>query len=334
MNPEGAGRRFSALAEERIFGPPTRLVGLALCRVCTGLVCLLVYGANYNSRFLIWGPHGSIPLSIWGQGGAGPASFSVYTAIGSSDHVFNVVFHLGILVALLTVFVGGRVIQTANAVLFVSLVNRNFWTEHGGDKIARLLLPLMAVSIATAYLSPFARWTRHRLVLAVERRSVGLAIHNIATYAMLIQLMTIYVWTSFWKLTGTPWERGYAMWSISQLKDYQGFGLPTLIVNNPVLTTLLSYTVVGVQLGVAVTMIRGRRFHLWFVLLTLFMHVGIAFGMGLYDFGFIMIGFDLVLLSDREYGRVSRIAERALRVTSRTIRQRRQRTPRTAPVGG
>jgi hypothetical protein len=182
----------------------------------------------------------------------------------------------------------------------------------GGDNVTQLVLIYML------FLLPAGA--------KAARNSPGVWLHNVAVAAIIAQVIVLYATSGFLKVTGEVWQNGTAMYQISQV---QGFSLPALsgYFTNPLVTTLATYAAMFFQVWFPVAIF--SRFKLPWILTGMFFHVGIAVYMGLITFSTVMVGLELFLISDAEYGRLGR---RLKLLRNRVVRRLRPKAIRAIPT--
>ena len=120
----------------RNLGNPRARIGAGLLRISLGMAMLYEYAINYSQRHDLWGPDRiarEYPV----------LEFSPY-AWSASAVYFDIVFHVGILVAFLFVLgIGGRVTTCAMWAMTWFLQDLNNLIGDGGDNIARIVLLYM-----------------------------------------------------------------------------------------------------------------------------------------------------------------------------------------------
>lgn len=104
-----------------------------------------------------------------------------------------------------------------------------------------------------------------------------------------LHLCIVYFTTGLAKAKGMDWWNGKAIWESLTLPDFHVFDF-TWLASHPWLAMVMGWGVLGVELGYAV-FVWPRRTRLFWVALTVGLHLGIMIFMGLHIFGAIMIVF-------------------------------------------
>jgi hypothetical protein len=288
-----ANEYFVDFAESRV-----RRESLAFLRAALSAIAILMYLANYRDRHTLIGPRGIIAAGDYAIHAKGLLrTFSLLTLPGlrSSNAVFEVVYILAVVVAVANLLVGGRLLAFAHLVFFLSIVNANPWFGDGGETLERLLLVMLVFADTRAAFSLLPRGFRS------DRHFTNL-LHNAAAILVVYQVACVYLYASLWKVSGTLWRNGTALWYILRSPQYARFSLPDYVVGNSLIVLALTYGTILIQLCVvpAIVFRRGRRVLLG---LLVVMHLAIAFEMGLVEFGFIMIAADVAALMPSPSGR-------------------------------
>jgi hypothetical protein len=284
-----------------------RLIGLAITRVIIGATTILYCLADYSRREFFWGPRGYLSPAIasadiprWG--------FSIFL-FNNSQWWFELVFNLCIVVAAAFMVFGGRALTVAQAVMLWSLHYRNQDIIDGGDNLAQILIIFMIFTVTNAYFVPGARKRRERLSAGDGQPRSAVLIHNVGAYLVVFQTCMLYLAAGYWKMFGTLWQNGVAMYYISRVQQFDMFSAFSQAVNNPYLGTVICWATIVIEVGFAFSVLSVRP---WLrkanILLIEGMHMGIIIFMGLVTFGLIMIGADSVCLRDDDYRTMRRYA--------------------------
>ncbi|MDH6136253.1 hypothetical protein P3T37_005673 [Kitasatospora sp. MAA4] len=302
-----------------------RLIGLALLRVVLGGSALVMYMSDYGNRELLWGPDAVTSFTEFRHTIPG-GQFSLYQ-FSTSQLWFEVVFHLGIVVALAFAVLGGRILTVIHAVFLLSLFIRDPQLLEGGDNLARIVILFLPFATTDAYFSPFAERRRRKLAAQSGPSAVTL-LHNFMALFVVFQVTVLYFVSGVWKVIGQTWYQGTSMYFISRLDQFAFSGPLTWLMNNAFAGTALSYFTIVIEVAFPLFVVTRRR---WLRELGVAsieaLHIGIAFGMGLVVFAGIMIGGDLACLRDDDY---RALATRARTLLSR-VRAARPTLPESVP---
>ena len=259
------------------------VIGAALMRASLGMALLYEYAFNYSHRYYLWGP------DRIAQGFPIP-EFSPY-AWSSSLLYFDLLFHAGILVTLLfTVGIGGRLVTLCVCIMTMSLQDLNGLITDGGDNITRIVLLYMIFADVSG--------RRDRKV-----STIGGLVHNAAILAIVVQLSFLYLSTGMYKVMGSYWQSGVALYYILRVNSFSwtGFGGETLYTNE-YLIVALTYATVLFEVTFAFALFNRWTRRLILVIGVGF-HCGVAATMGLVSFSWMMLSLYFVCLPDREYER-------------------------------
>src|SRR5699024_9939452 len=122
-------------------------------------------------------------------------------------------------------------------------------------------------------------------------------VHNAALIALALQVFILYTASALFKVQGSLWQNGTALYYPLSLHEYAVFpSLNALLTSNPVLLTIATYFSVYVQLFFAIGLLHpvSRRIALIGIIL---LHIGIGVLMALPWFSLSMIAFDAIFVS-------------------------------------
>ncbi|APX33049.1 hypothetical protein BH708_10385 [Brachybacterium sp. P6-10-X1] len=266
--------------------------GFAVMRIASGLFLLGWLLINLPIASRIWGP--------------GSGYWQPYREILGYDAPFNLLQHAGpgvfwlwylVTIALVVAFTLGwrtRIITPLLFLAYTTLNGQNTPISDGGNYFIRIMLIyLILVDVSR-------RWSldaRRRATAASPETQTGSVLHNIGLCLVVAQVCTVYLEAGLYKVQGTLWQNGTAVYYPLQSVAYGVF---------PPLADLLTYFALPVFIATYVTVLAQIAFpFLLFntitrrlVLLALLgMHLSIAVLMGLPFFSGIMASADAVLVS-------------------------------------
>ncbi|WP_093656759.1 HTTM domain-containing protein [Streptomyces wuyuanensis] len=298
------------------------LVGAALTRITLGSVGLYFYVRDYLDRGYLWGPEGVWPWQNFvdpDQGG----TFSLYS-LGRSDIWFELLFHAGMLAALLfTLGWHTRVMTVVHYVFLWSLYQRNPMLMDGGDNVTSIVLVFMIFVDSGARLSLDARKRAERKLPDADteavRHRIGSLLHHAGLLAVTLQVCTVYLVSGMYKVQGRHWQDGTALYYILRVNEFGWPGVNNLLYENAFLVVLMTYGTVFFQLAFTFLLL-NRALRPFAVAGGVLLHLGIAIHMaGLITFSLTMIGLELLIMGDDHYRRVRAFLHRfrkALSVTT------------------
>lgn len=270
--------------------------GLAVMRIASGTLILGWLLFNIPIALKIWGP--------------GSAYLEPYRAVlgykwplnildGASTPFFLGWYVLAILLAIAFV-VGWRTrFVTPLLFIFYTAINaQNTPISDGGNYFIRIMLIYLIFADLSKRWS-LDNWLRHRKRRSAVKRETeyGTVLHNVALCVVIAQLCIVYFEAGIYKVAGTLWENGTAVYYPLQSEAYGVFPwLSDLLTHNSWIVTLATYGTVIIQIAFPFLLFHRvtRRIAL---VLILGMHVGIAVIMGLPFFSGIMASADAVLVS-------------------------------------
>ncbi|MBW3577324.1 MAG: HTTM domain-containing protein [Actinobacteria bacterium] len=247
----------------RFWFEPVSTSTLALVRVGFGLVLTgwtLSLAADLRAFF---GPGGSLaapPSAPWRWG---------LLHVANTDAAVVALWTLLLVSAVaLTGGAGTRVAAVVAWVAVLSLQRRNPYVFNSGDVLVRQLSFLLALAPAGAALS-VDRFVRHRDRFLDHPRRAAWPVRLIQ-----LNLAFGYVVSVSAKLSGETWTGGTAVGYVLRIGDLQRFAVPDLLLDQPVVVTLLTWGALATELAVAV-LVWNRRLRPVVLLLGAVMHVAI-----------------------------------------------------------
>jgi hypothetical protein len=272
---------------------PRQTRGVGILRAVIGAVLLLRVYTEVPLAAYLWGPHGL----GWGSTRRvlGP------TLGGAVDHVFaSEVGTLGVLLAMTVGALGLLIGWHTRAAAALSLAavclldGRLPEVADRGDTLIRLLLLFLVFTLPkTARTVP---------------GSLSVWLHNLAVLAICFQGAVLYATAGLLKAWADPWQQGTAVYAVSQV---QSLAHPAFrdVFKEPLATTAASFFTILLEVWFPIAVLTPMRVT-WVVLGVVF-HLLIAGFLGLITFSAIMIGLDLVYISDAEYSRLGAAVRRA-----------------------
>lgn len=111
---------------------------------------------------------------------------------------------------------------------------------------------------------------------------------NLFLLACKIQLILVYLFAGLYKLNGTYWLNGEALYYVMNLREFSHPWLQQFMLSKPWLLAIGTYAALAYQLLFAV-LVWIKPIRLPFLLVGIFFHLLVAIGMGLPDFGIFMV---------------------------------------------
>jgi hypothetical protein len=258
--------------------------------VALSLIMLAYLVVHGSVRAILWGPQAQIDwttyahttsnwFALYRYGGAAAFSEALYYA--------SIAVCLANAVGVMPRLLGLLFSITTSATLF-----RDDFAMDGGHTLL-VILSIYLIFADTSALS----------LLPIERRKPGsptLGIfHNGAMAAVSLQVCLVYYWSGFYKLSGTTWRHGTALYYALHDPTFSWPGISNLIYTHPTLVALGTFATIVFQAAFPFLMwVRPVKPVL--VAIGFAFHLLIAVLMGLVTFSLTMMSADLALLSDSE----------------------------------
>ena len=288
------------------------LTGISLARIAYGLFLLFYLISHYAERHLLWGPDGLLPHDAFLEASEARGILTLFHLSGSPGF-FELVYHAGFVIAFLYLIgYRTRLVGVLTFILFWSFYFRNPHLTNGGDNILRLQLFYLMFAHAGAHFS----------VDALRRRKKGSSgdqgifgdlralLHNAAVLAAVVQLALLYFTAGMYKVMGSYWQEGTALYYAMRVQEFHWPGISERIWESEFLLVFLSYATVIFQVAFPFLLLNRITKRIAVGSAILF-HAGIALFMGLIGFSWIMIGSELILLTDKEYRLIGAFGRRA-----------------------
>jgi len=300
------------------------LVGASVYRLLVGVFATYQYVTRYAARDFLFAPNGVFPLTAQDAGwNAFVDSRSIYT-LSTSHTFFEVMFHIGFLLAVL--FMIGFKTRWVTPLLwlfYTSLQFRNHTLNDGGDNVTSILLVYTMFANLSEHFSVDA-WLRKRSGKTRTPSPIAGIFHNTAILASAIQICIVYFVAGICKVQGEVWRNGTAIYYALSTPEFMLPGVSNHIFKNGIVIAILSYSTVVFQISFPYLVFMGRSYHRVILLLVaISFHLGIALVMGLMSFAGYMLAADLLILTDSEY---QRIGTRLLSVAGAVARRFRRTT--------
>lgn len=283
------GARWNAVADWMV-DAPRATTALSLLRVVVGLTSVALYIRQYAERSTYFGPNGVYGIDGIREYTTSIGTWSLY-AVSDSVAFFEVVFHSGLMVALLvTLGVGGRPVLLAHYVLLWSLYMANPAFMDGGDALAATAgLFLLLTRCHSAFTLGRRRQTH-------ETGPVASVLNNTGLLLLATQVTTVYLMAGLYKVQGELWQDGTALYYILNVPEFFLPSVTPVFVQSDWLLVIGAYATVltSVFFPVLVFFRAGRPVA---VTAMLTFHLAIAVLMGLTSFALVMAAFDLLFVN-------------------------------------
>lgn len=292
---------------ERFLTTKHFLIGTSLMRLSMGLGILFYLLAHYPERHLLWGADGLWPTEKFMEAAEERGIITLFH-LSDAPWFFDLIYHGGIVTTVM--FILGfrtRLATILTFLLFWSLYYRNSFVTNGGDNIIRLQLFYLIFAQAGTYFSLDRRWIEKR---GKRRLDVYLSIlHNAAVCAIAIQLIIVYFTSGIYKVMGSMWQEGTAVYYAMRVQDYIWPGVSEWIWQSETLVVFLTYSSVLFQVAFPFLLLNRYTKYLA-VAGALAFHTSVGLMMNLALFSWYMICCEWILLTDRDYRRLARLKSR------------------------
>lgn len=187
-------------------------------------------------------------------------------------------FLIGFLFLLLLGVVGKSNFLTRILVffLFVNIHNANHEISNGGLNLTHQLL----------FLHMF--WFKNREGKESSMAALKNLMHNLSFYGVWLQVCLLYLSAGLFKLAGTHWLTGDAIAHVLSIEEYSLPWIVSIAEQNPWWMKLASWVTLFYQILFAI-LIWIKPIRSYFLLIGTIIHLGIAFFVGITDFGIIMV---------------------------------------------
>ncbi|MCU1272926.1 MAG: hypothetical protein JWO48_357 [Bryobacterales bacterium] len=196
----------------------------------------------------------------------------------------------------LTVGFLSRLSSMAVFLCLVSIHQRNFFILNSGDTILRVTGFFLMFAPTGAAISV------DRLV-SIWRGKESLDIRPLSPWAqrmIQIQAALAYFSTFLWKMRGTEWINGTALYYTSRLVEFQRFPFPTL--ENGIILKLATWFALFTEFALGV-LVWFRRFRYWILLMGVCLHLSIEYAMNVPLFQWIAMATYVTFIDPAELSR-------------------------------
>ncbi|WP_085371091.1 HTTM domain-containing protein [Leifsonia sp. NCR5] len=293
----------------RLTTEPRALFGVALARIGVGVAQLSLYISDYGSRHDLFGQGRLYP----GQLASEPRSINLYAMVPPERVWFEFVFHVGLLCCVLLVLgVGGRVMVLATWITSWSLWVSNPMVIDGGDNLAMIVLPLLALArsmdrLALRAIIPIAT---SKIARRINASWPMVLIHNAAVGAIMVQISLVYFLSGMYKAQGPMWVDGTALYYILRTPEYFFPPLTPLVLASDEALVFGTYAAMVMLIAFPFLVLTRKTRRVAVAAMMLF-HFGIALFMGLTSFALMMVACDCVFVS-RDLERLCQRLRRAI----------------------
>jgi hypothetical protein len=188
-----------------------------------------------------------------------------------------------------------RITAPLFAIIVWSIYHRNPWITNGGTR----LLCIISIYLVLADVGRYFAVGRSE-AKAKSSSPLSCMLHNTSVILVIVQLMIVYLFSTFYKIDGASWQQGTGLYYSLMDPEFYGSPLVSLITHSPLLITLGSYSTLLYQSAFP-WLILNKQTKLFTVFVGLMFHFGIAVVMGLWWFSAVLMACEAVVLSDEQY---------------------------------
>ncbi|QDK47364.1 hypothetical protein DOM22_04160 [Bdellovibrio sp. ZAP7] len=264
------------------FFKPQPVDNLGLMRVLFGLLLLFNWYMIWSYLDVFWGVNGLISLKTSMEYGSS-IRFSLFDFMPNDPRVpallalVNLVAAVGVTLGIFT--------RTSMVLAFMTLLsfqNRNDFILNSGDIVLRNILFFMMFSAAGKAYS-LDRWFYN---LRFGKSQEPLMERPWALRMIQIQFCVIYIATVLFKIKGTHWVDGTAVYIATRLEEFVRVPFPLL--NNLAVIKFMTWSTLLVELAMG-TLVWFKDLRYWVLLAGIGLHIGIELVMSIPMFEWVMV---------------------------------------------
>lgn len=254
----------------------------------------------------LFGYYGTVGTRGWNtnipflkQGSYGLVNFLSHPAMSAYDWMY-MVFIIGQLVFLTLGLLRKLPILSSIMIYFftVNLFLKGYLAFTGGEVLVNLVLfYLIFIQKSKSKTGPFY--------------DLQQVFSNTFYWIILIQVCVLYFFSSFYKLFDYHWYEGSAIMYVSRIDVYSSFIFESIFSENLVLSMIVTYLTLAYQILFPI-LVWFKKIKIPFLVIGTLFHLGIAFGMGLFTFGAIMIIVYILFLNDNQIQKMKDLFRSAL----------------------
>lgn len=288
------------LAWERFFFAPQSPLPIAVFRILYG-ICVTATLLLLHPMWLAWyGTESWVSRVTMSVIEPGPR-LSLFAVLPQSDAWVMALFWFALISAiLLTLGLFTRISTIAVFLCLTSIQQRNLFILNGGDTFLRLAGFFLIFAPAGAALSldhVIRRW----------RRREGRTWKLYAPWAQRMiqfELCLLYFSAFLWKMQGSSWRNGTALFYVAQLQAMQRFPVPAWL-HSPVLLHLGTWYTLVLELGLS-TLLWFRPFRAPLLVLGLLFHLALEYSLNIPMFEWDVLTAYVLFLSPESLERIGR----------------------------
>ncbi len=137
-------------------------------------------------------------------------------------------------------------------------------------------------------------------------------LNNTFYWMLIIQVILVYFFSTLYKLTDPYWMDGSAMMYIARVDAFSGESMRFIFAQSPVMSLIFTYLVLLYQ-GLFPILVWIKPLKMQFLAFGVLLHLGIAFGMGIFTFGIIMCLVYLLFMDNEQILKIKGVLPRIVR---------------------
>lgn len=282
-------------------GSQHNLRSFSVLRILYGIGLLFLLVPSAPERSFLWGE-----ASFWVDPEAKRRGYDTFNVLFPKDDplLFDLAF-FG-LIALVILFIIGyrtRIVLPIMLVLVVSLQSNNGYVLNGGDTLIRITLMFMLFANLSALYSvdSLRRKRRYRVGKSTKRlmpAHISNSAHNVGLILCCFQIIVVYVMSGVWKLTGSEWLEGTALFYSLRIDVFMTYPLLNeMLWQSSLMIYIATFVALWTQTLFPLALL-WRPTRIFALVSLMFMHLGIALLMGLWPFSLAMIALDMLFVRD------------------------------------
>jgi uncharacterized membrane protein YphA (DoxX/SURF4 family) len=307
---------------EQFWFEPESTAPLVLVRVAFGVLVLAWAGTLAPDVLTFLGPHGLLPEA---PNFDSPGLWTLLAPMNSNAAA--IVCYCALVVAAFCLVVGFQS-RLAALIVFVALTSierRNFYVSNSGDELIRIIALILFLAPTGAAVS-VDRWRRRQPLWTFPARS------HWALRLLQVQVSVLYLSAVWDKVRGETWNDGTATSFALRLDDVARFQLPDAITQSELISNLMTYGTLAVELSIGV-LVWNRRLRPYVLLAGVAMHLSIDLMLRIGFFSFaVFVAYLAFVPPERAEQVIEGVRTRARRQRASTGRESRitalwKRTP-------
>ncbi len=291
MSPRSLGNSWNTF-----FFAPQSPVPVALFRVMSGLLIIADLALLHGDWLTWFGANGFLRIDTMRKVSPG-IRLNVFLILPQGDQWIQAFFWVFLVLALfLTVGFLSRFSSIAVFLCLLSLNQRNLFILNGGDTLLRVTGFFLMFAPAGAAISVDRLWR-------IWRGKEGVEVLPRSPWAqrmIQIQMALVYFSTFCWKMRGTKWIDGTALYYTTRLVEYQRFPMPSL--ESGLFLRLATWSAVLIEFALGI-LVWFRKLRYGVLLLGVCLHLSLEYSMNVPLFQWIAMATYVTFIDAADLGR-------------------------------